>query len=135
MRYFIDTSFFVGIANTKDKYHSAAQNKLQELESLQNSELFTSDYVIDEFLSILIKSESIDEAIDWGKILYSQELSNIMYCNAEIHRNAWTILQDEVGERKPLNLTDCIIYVKQKLLKCDEILTFDSRLKSFDKPI
>jgi len=28
-------------------------------------------------------------------------------------------------------LTDCVVFVKYKLLKCDEILTFDDRLKNY----
>ncbi|MCY3414532.1 MAG: type II toxin-antitoxin system VapC family toxin [Candidatus Heimdallarchaeota archaeon] len=131
MRYFIDTSFMVGLANPKDKYHKEANDIFEKISENSNSEVFISDYVIDEFLNIVLKGRTIQDVIDWGSILFSEELANIVYSNQAIIKSAWELLQDEKSERKPLNFTDCVVLIKNKLLRCDEILTFDDRLKNF----
>ena len=135
LKYFIDTSFLVGIANEKDKYHIEANDWLLELNSQANTQFFISDYVIDEFLNVLIKETSIKDAIEWGKLIYSQELATIIYCTQKINQLAWDLVKLEINERKPMNLTDCVVYVKKTLMKCDEILTFDNRLKNFNGSI
>lgn len=121
----------VGLANPKDKYHKESNELFEKLSDAGNSELFISDYVIDEFLNIILKGRSIKDAIEWGKIIFSEEIANIIYCNQKINKSAWELFQQEKNERKPLNFTDCIVYIKSKLLKCDEILTFDQRLKNY----
>ena len=131
MKYFIDTSFMVGLANSRDKYHEKANKLLKNISYEENSELYLSDYVIDEFLSIILKGRSIKDALEWGKFIFSEEIANIIYGNKQIISSAWVLFQQEKDERKPLNFTDCIVYIKSKLLKCDEILTFDTKLKTY----
>lgn len=46
MRYLIDTSFMVGLANPKDKYFKDANNIFEEISENGNSEVFISDYVL-----------------------------------------------------------------------------------------
>lgn len=128
---FIDTSFLVAISNEKDKYHEVALSKFSDIENNEHINLTISDYVIDEFINITIKLYGIQKAISWGRILYNQKLANIIYCTEKIISQAWTILQKEQGERKPMNMTDCVVYVCSSMLKCDGILTFDNRLKNY----
>lgn len=131
VHYILDTSFLVALSNEKDKYHSDALIKFKEFENDDNLVRSISDYVIDEFISITMKFLGIDEAISWGKILFEQEFANIIFTNENILKSAWEILQKEKGERKPMNLTDCVVAICSSLLKCDEILTFDKRLKNY----
>jgi len=46
MRYLIDTSFMVRLANPKDKYFKDANNIFEEISENGNSEVFISDYVL-----------------------------------------------------------------------------------------
>jgi len=124
----------VGLANLKYKDYKDANNIFEKISENGNSEIFISDYVIDEFLNIVFKGRTIQDVIDWGTILFSEELADIVYCNQEIINLAWKLLQSEKNERKTLNLTDCVVFIKNKLLKCDEILTFDDRLKNYKSP-
>ena len=135
MRYVLDTSFLVGLSNMTDKYHELANTWLDQIRSQDSWEFYISDYVIDEFLSILIKGQSISEAIEWGRFIYNGEFTTIIYCNEDIHQMAWKLLEQEDGERKPLNLTDCVVYITNFLIKGDEILTYDSRLQNYNKTI
>jgi predicted nucleic acid-binding protein len=95
--------------------------------------MFTSDYVIDEFLNITLKLSGIVQALKWGELLFSEELVHIVYANKQIITSSWDIFQSEVNERKLMNITDCVVYFVSNSLNCDEILTFDQRLKNYIK--
>ncbi|OLS27460.1 MAG: hypothetical protein HeimC2_11230 [Candidatus Heimdallarchaeota archaeon LC_2] len=73
----------------------------------------------------------IEEAISWGITFFEQNFAKIIFTNEKILASAWEIFQKDTGERKPMNLTDCVVVECKSLLKCDEILTFDERLKNY----
>lgn len=130
-KYFLDTSFLVAFSYDKDKYHEIARKVMKDIEEEKTSVLFTSDYVIDEFLNITIRLSGINQSIKWGQILFPENFTRILYTNKSIISSAWNIFQNEKNERKPMNLTDCIVYVGCKSLSCDELLTYDERLKNY----
>lgn len=131
MHYFIDTSFFVAIANPRDKYSKQAKKQLTKIAKTDSNILTTSDYVIDEFLHILMRIEGMGEAIRWSKEIIDNEFCNILYCNKSIFTEALFIFRKEKNERKPMTFTDCVVYSSKERLLCDEILTFDDRLKNY----
>ena len=131
-KYFIDTSFLVAYSYDKDKYHEIARKTMKGIEEEETSELFTSDYVIDEFLNITIRLSGINQSIKWGQLFFPEEFIRILYTNKSIISSAWNIFQNEKNERKPMNLTDCVVYVGSQSLSC-ELLTYDERLKNFRK--
>ena len=130
-KYFVGTSYLVAYSYDKDKYHNLALIKMKEIEQEETSVLFTSDYVIDEFLNITIRLSGIGQAIKWGKLLYSGKFMHIIYTNEKILSSSWEIFQKEVKERKPMNMTDCVVFVVSQSLNCDKILTYDERLKNY----
>lgn len=132
MEHFIlDTSFLVALSNEKDKFHKEALKKLEEIEKDNSIRLSISDYVIDEFINITMKLSGMEEAIAWGKILFEQNFASVIFTNENILASAWETFQKEIGERKPMNITDCVITVCRSMLRCDEILTYDERLKNY----
>ncbi len=131
MKYFIDTSFLVGLANTRDKFHDAANDILDQISATKSAELIISDYVIDEFINFMLRVSRLDEAIQWGELLFSEEFISIYYSNQDLILSAWKLIQSEMGERKPLTFTDCVVFLSAQKLACDEILTFDDRLKNY----
>lgn len=131
LHYFVDTSFLVALANKRDKYHIEATKMLDKFSNEKNAFLTTSDYVIDEFLHIQMKVTNIEKAILWSYKLVDESFCDILYCNPEIFQMALELFRTEKKERKPMTFTDCIIYVSHTILQCDEILTFDNRLKNY----
>ncbi len=132
MRYFLDTSFFVALANKADKYHDEAVSQLTNFKQDHFLQLLTSDYVLDEFFLIMTKVAGIQTAIEWSYVLLENGFCNVLYCNESIFSDALKIFRSELGERKPLTLTDAIVYVSSRQTACKGILTFDDRLKNFD---
>ena len=80
-KYYIDTSFLVALSYDKDKYHKIARKTMKDIEEEKTSVLFTSDYVIDEFLNITIRLSGISQSIKWGKLLFTEEFIRILYTN------------------------------------------------------
>ncbi len=127
----MDTSFIFALASKDDKYHESATDKLRSFNNSKNIQLITSDYVVDELLLLIMKYQSMENAIRWSKIIMDGKFCSIYYCNNIIFNSAINIFQSETDERKPLTLTDAIVYFSSKMLSCDEILTYDGRLKSY----
>lgn len=135
MHYFVDTSFFIGIYNTRDKFHIEATTTLQDEVNSHEILLITSDFVIDEFLSYTTQKIGINRAIYYGEKIFDNNIWNIYYSHQNLIESAWGIFKNEGNERKPLNFTDCVILANAKLLNVEKLLTFDDRLSSYFKKI
>ncbi len=131
MRHFIDTSFLFAIASKDDKFHEEAVKWLKSMTNQNNVELITSDYVIDEFLLLLMKYQGMENAIRWSEIIMSGRFCSLYYCSDLIFSLAIDVFQREIDERKPLTLTDAIVFISSKNLSCDGILTYDERLRNY----
>ena len=131
IKFFVDTSFFIGLLNNRDKFHKLAVNKLKSLYKEKGNQLYTSDYVIAELSNFLVKTTDINNAINLIDEVINEEFCKIFYSNKQIIQYSLSVFRKERSETKPLNLTDCIVGVSNVLLKCDELLSFDERLKNY----
>lgn len=131
MKYFIDTSFLIALASKDDKYHKDAVKLFSSFKNNESIVLITSDYVIDEFLLLIMKIQNMKKAIQWSKTFMDEIFCSIYYCNDYIFKSAMNIFQSELDERKPLTLTDAVVFISSNNLSCEEILTFDKRLKNY----
>jgi len=131
--YFVDTSFIIGIYNTQDKFHKEASTILKDEVSDHEILLFTSDYVVDEFLSYTTKKIGINRAISYGEKIFENKIWNIHYSTQNLIETAWNTFKNERNERKPLNFTDCVILANAELLNVEKLLTFDNRLSNYFK--
>ena len=78
-----------------------------------------------------MKIEGMEDAIIWSEEIIENSFCNIYYCTKPIFQDAILIFRKEKNERKPMTLTDCVVFVSKDILGCDEILTFDERLKHY----
>ena len=130
--YFIDTSFIVSLANKDDKYHNDGQTIFLELAGNDKIRFLISDYVIDEFLTLIARKVSITKSIEWGNYLFQEKWFDLIYTPSTIVSDAWEIYKKEKNVRNPLSFTDATIVAFCKLRKVDEILTFDVRMKNYN---
>jgi uncharacterized protein len=129
--FFIDTSFILSLANKDDKYHSEGLSIYRKFIGEDKIRFLISDYVIDEFLTLIAKTIHISKSIEWGEYLFKEKWFNLVYTSNTIFLEAWNIYQKEKGERQPLSFTDATILSHCKSRKIDVILSFDNRLKNY----
>jgi len=67
---FVDTSAWYGTLDSNDRDHEAAVRKIQGLDRL----LVTSNYVVDEVLTLLVRKLGSTIAISFGEKLFNQEV-------------------------------------------------------------
>jgi predicted nucleic acid-binding protein len=80
MRYksiFIDTWGWLALGHRRDNYHQAVKQLYYQLKQ-QKTLIYTSDYVLDELISLLFRRENFQEvSIFLEGILQSEELGNL----------------------------------------------------------
>lgn len=129
---FIDTSFLLSLANKDDKYHKEGMDLFNQFKKNTNQRYLISDYVIDEFLTLISRMVNMELAIIWGEYLFQEKWFDIYYSSSIIVQDAWSIFKKEIGERSPLSFTDSTILSICSLRKINDIITFDNRLKNYN---
>jgi predicted nucleic acid-binding protein len=128
---FIDTSFLLSLANKDDKYHKEGKHLFKQLKKNTNQRYIISDYVIDEFLTLISRMVNMKLANIWGEYLFQEKWFDICYTSSRIVHDAWSVFKKEIDERSPLSFTDCIIVAFCSSRKINNIITFDDRLKNY----
>jgi predicted nucleic acid-binding protein len=131
--YFIDTSYLVALANTDDRYHQQSMESFSQFVGDENARFWISDYIVDEFLTLVARRLGMKESIEWGEHLFQERWFNLVFLSSSVIKEAWEIYQHEKEEHHPLSFTNCTIIAHCKLMKIEEILTFDDRLVRYLK--
>ena len=128
---FIDTSFLLALANRDDKYHKKGMELFNHFKKNTNHRYLISDYVIDEFLTLVSRMVYMKLANTWGDYLFQEGWFDIHYTSSSMVKDAWKIFKKEVDERHPLSFTDCTIVAQCSIRRITDIITFDDRLKNY----
>jgi len=124
----IDSSVIIAFFNKRDKNHRRAVDLLKEAMTHNYGLIFTSDYVIDETVTYLLKRiRRADVAIRAGKFLLGNlegfpDLFKIIFTNEDIFSRAWALF--ERLSKRGLSFTDCILLSIAKDYNL-AIMTFD----------
>ena len=84
-RIFIDTSAWYAIIDKNDRDHAAAVDKVRILDH----PLLTSNYILDEILTLLKTRLGPSIAIPFGQKLWNQEVSALVRITEEDEERAW----------------------------------------------
>jgi predicted nucleic acid-binding protein len=94
-----------------------------------HDEFVTSDYFIDELLTLLKARGNVDRAIEVGTSLFAGELAQIeRVSNGDIGR-AWEIF--EKCRDKDWSFTDCVSLVMMQRLGITHAFAFDQHFRQF----
>jgi predicted nucleic acid-binding protein len=88
-RIFIDTSAWYAIIDKNDRDHAAAVDKVRILDH----PLLTSNYILDEILTLLKTRLGPSIAIPFGQKLWNQEVSALVRITEEDEERAWGIFR------------------------------------------
>jgi len=139
---FADTGIFIGAFYKEDQRHKEALDLLQKVYPQDPKKIYTSDYILDEFVSYLTgkarnKGRTIDkkdyENIRAGENIIQDSLINLLHVDEVIIGQAKTCYNQYwyMG----LDLTDWTTVVLMRKNKIKTLLSFDGgfdRLKDTD---
>jgi len=124
---FVDTSAWCAFIDKNDRDHPAAMNKVKVLDR----SLLTSNYVLDEILTLLKTRLGPSIAIPFGQKLWDQEVSALVRITEEDEARAWGIFRQY--RDKGFSFTDCTSFALMERLDIDTVFAFDDHFVQYGK--
>jgi hypothetical protein len=122
---FVDSSAWFARYTPRDRNHAAAK----QFHAETRETLVTSDYIIDEVLTLLKVRGNIERAARVGKALFGGELAQIQWVSKADVEQAWGIFD---GYRdKDWSFTDCVSLVLMRRLAIAKAFAFDEHFRQF----
>lgn len=119
---FVDSSWFKALLDEKDEFHSLALDQYQKIKSEKMS-LATTNYIIDETLTLLRVKVSLDLALKFREtLLRMRNTIRIIRVLASDEAQAWKWFPKNWSK---LSFTDCISFAVMKRLDLKKVATFD----------
>src|ERR1043166_3017054 len=122
---FVDTSGWFASLVPSDPDHASAQAWLHS----NDKPLFTTDYVLDETLTLLRARGQFKRAEAFGQSLLDGELGTLHFLTEEDIREAWTIFIQYSD--KEWSFTDCTSLVVINRLGISSAFAFDHHFNQF----
>lgn len=126
---FVDTGAWFAYFVRRDSDHKLAQTWMCE----NTSKLVTSDYVLDELLTLLKIRESNRLAIAVGQALFSQSVCHIEKVNPQDIEQSWQAFQHY--QDKGWSFTDCTSKVVMERLGIQTAFAFDHHFEQFGQVV
>jgi predicted nucleic acid-binding protein len=122
---FVDTGAWFARFVQDDPKHSVLIEWFE-----QNSEpLITTDYCIDETLTLLTVRNRPKTAIEAGDILFGESLAEICFLDRRQITRAWILFQQRISAG--WSFTDCTSKIVIDDLKINQALAFDHHFQQF----
>ncbi|MCW1967990.1 MAG: PIN domain-containing protein [Anaerolineae bacterium] len=133
---FVDTSAWVALLDSGDKYHEDAVEKLK-LIIQKRWQLITSSDVLDETYTLLLMNTNYSQVIKFRqqlKHLASAQLLITQWVTPEISEQGWEIFA-RFNQDKQWSFTDCTSYAVMRNLDLDMAFTFDHHFVQMGKSL
>ena len=122
---FIDTGFFKALVDGQDDFHEQAKKIWQKLE--EETDLITSNYVIDETLTVIRIKCGLKKALKFRDLLVENgQILKIVRVMAEDEAKAW---QWFVKNWSKLSFTDCVSFAIMRRLGLKRAAAFDKHFQ------
>jgi predicted nucleic acid-binding protein len=125
MSTFVDTGAWFARMVPTDPNHQAVIDWFRK----NSSPVFTSDYVIDETLTLLRARGETQRAIEFGRAAFELSLFTIYKVNDQDLQSAWLYFRNE--PKRNWSFTDCTSRVVMERFHAKSALTFDSHFSEF----
>jgi len=126
MKIFADTSAWLALHDRNDKYHQEAIAKSLHIKQ-QKMEIVTSDYILDESITIILFRVSHASALLFGESILSSQIVNLI--NIDRGYIQKTLKCFKKFHDKRYSFTDCTSYVLMKELRIQKAFTFDDHFR------
>jgi predicted nucleic acid-binding protein len=122
---FVDTGAWFAAFVSSDPDHAAAAAWLRN----NTAPLVTTDYVLDELLTLLLVRREIAVAMKIGPLLLDQSLAVLEWVSPTDVRDAWVVFQNY--RDKAWSFTDCVSRVVMERNGIVEAFAFDDHFRQF----
>lgn len=122
---FVDTGAWFAYFVPSDRDHAAASEWFER----NSHPLITTDYIIDELLTLFRVRDEYQRALEVGPSLFGDDLCNLIWVNAADVKNAWLVFST-YGD-KAWSFTDCVSRVVMERLGVTTAVAFDDHFRQF----
>ena len=121
---FVDTSAWFALVDKRDDKHPLAHQFLTQEKSYG---CVTTNYIIDETLTLTSKKMGREEAFKIGQKLYAGQLAQVVQVTEDLQLKALDLIRQY--HDKFFSFTDCTSFLVMKHLSIRKALSFDSDFK------
>jgi predicted nucleic acid-binding protein len=121
---FVDTSAWLALVDPADAHYSEAREFEEGLRRGAHGKLVTSDFVLDETITIVRDKAGMARARDLSRALLDSPNVHVLRVGESQFRDALGLLFSH--EDKSWSLTDCTSFVLMRGMEIDSAFTFDS---------
>lgn len=123
---FVDTGAFIARYLTRDQYHRHALVLWEKLRS-SNQRCYTSNFVLDETLTLLGQRAGNSYAAQRARNIYTSEILTVIRPTQDDETEAIELLEKYSDQR--VSFTDCISFILMHKNKLKVVFTFDSHFE------
>lgn len=120
---FVDTSGWVALLTDNDTHHIRASALFEELQQ-SRSTLFTSDYILDETITTILKRGSHKQSVYAGDVLMTSHLIKIVPVSPTCFSKAWDLYKK--FKDKKFSFTDVTSFTIMKDMGLRKAFSFDN---------
>lgn len=120
---FVDTSAWFALTAPGDPHHQDARRLIQGAVD----RLVTTDYVVDETLTLLKVRRSTQRALVFGAEMLHGELAELIWVGASDFANGWSIF--ERYNDKGWSFTDCVSFAVMRRAGIHQAIAFDEHFR------
>jgi predicted nucleic acid-binding protein len=131
---FLDTGVLVAVKSADDRRHPRAEELMEPILKGEFGEIYTSDYVIDEAVTlVLTRTKRLELAIAVGEYVLRSPRIIKLRVSEEVFDAAWERFKSL--KEKPMSFTDCTSLALMEMRGIEGIASFDSGFDGLVKRI
>jgi predicted nucleic acid-binding protein len=119
---FVDTGAFLARYVKRDQHHTRARAGWRQIEK-KDLPCFTTNFVLDEALTVLGRRTSYEFAAERGRHLYGSRVLTILRPETAEESTAIELLEKFADQR--VSFTDCVSFVLMRRQRLTRAFTFD----------
>ncbi|HZY94034.1 MAG TPA: type II toxin-antitoxin system VapC family toxin [Candidatus Bathyarchaeia archaeon] len=120
---FLDTSAWIAITSQDEQYHEQARTFYKQLGTGKHGSLVTSDYVLDETLTLLRMRKGVAHAIRFYEEIFRSKSLHVAWVEPAIFHQAVDTMKR--NQDKKWSFTDCTSFTIMNQLKIRDAFCFD----------
>jgi predicted nucleic acid-binding protein len=129
MLVFFDTSALKAYYDSGDAFHAKARGFMERVarREVAISSFITTDYVLDEAITVVRFAHSHEKAAEFGRASLSSRLLKVEYTDEETFKEAFELFRKYSD--KQWSFTDCVSFTTMKRLSATKAFAFDEHFR------